>query len=63
MLVRQAALLLLLLSAIGGSCYGLSRLMPVAQPGEMAASQAPPGSFARMSPAERAERIAKVFRE
>ncbi|WP_159999048.1 hypothetical protein [Roseomonas sp. 18066] len=52
----------MVLSLIGGACYGLSRLMPPPQQRYAAAAQAAPGSFMQMSPAERAERIAKSFR-
>jgi hypothetical protein len=62
MLVRQTALLLLVLSTIGGACYGLSRLMPPeARPAAVA--QAPNGTFLQLSPRERAERIARSFRD
>ncbi|ONG44809.1 hypothetical protein BKE38_27280 [Pseudoroseomonas deserti] len=63
MLARQAALFTVVLSLIGGTCYGLSRLMPTPQQRYAVASHDSARSFAQMSPAERAERIAKIFRE
>lgn len=60
-MLRQSVYLVLLLSMLGAGCYGLSFLMPF---GAMRLAEAAPHSesMLQLTPAERAARIAKTFR-